>query len=170
MHIPTESLHPIAQQAMSPAVLTFDNLSSAPPAAPVALRTNDPTAVAQQAELQRIACRSFHVSGARVDVQRVLFGIVTWLAAERCDVVCMSKGGATFESRLAMSHGESVDLKLRVPGEREPLALKGEVRSCKRSRYGGYRISVQFAAYGASSGRNPRSALVALRAIEAKHV
>jgi hypothetical protein len=156
--------------AIHPVVLTMD---TAPSDAPAVLRAaavaHDPIAVAQDAALQRIACRSFHVSGAQLDVQRVLFGVVPWLKAERCDVENVSKGGASFECRFAMVPGESVELSLRVPGERGALAIKGEVTWCKRARYGGYRVGARFAPYGAAHGRNPREVLEALRALEAKH-
>src|SRR5687768_18498014 len=107
MHISSESLRPIDRSALHPVLLTLDNTTSDAPAAPsVAPLTSrvahDPIAQAQQAALQRIACRSFHVSGAQVDVQRVLFGIVPWLKAERCDVENVSKGGVTFECRYSM--------------------------------------------------------------------
>jgi hypothetical protein len=137
--------------------------------APLAPVAHDPIAQAQAAALRRIACRSFHVSGAQVDVQRVLFGVVPWLKAERCDVENVSKGGVTFECRFGMVEGESVELQLRVPGEPEVITLKGQVRWSKRARYGGHRIGIQFAPFGATLGRNPRAALDALRAIEAKH-
>jgi len=171
MHLSTESLHPVTHPAMPPVLLTLDGtISDAPPPVASALAPSAAhNPVAEAAALQRIACRSFQVSGAQADVQRVLFGLVPWLSAERCEVESISKGGLTFESRLAMSHGESVELKLRVPGQRAPLLIKGEVRWCKRARYGGHRVGVQFAAYGASAGRNSRSVLVALRALEAKH-
>ena len=160
MHTSSESLRPIDRSALHPALLTLDNTTSDAPAAPsVAPLTSgvahDPVA---QAARQRIACRSFYVSGAQVDVQRVLFGIVPWLKAERCDVENVSKGGVTFECRYAMTRGESVEVVLRVPGEREPLTLKGEVRWSKRARYGGHRIGIQFAPFG-RHGRNPRSVL-----------
>ena len=51
-----------------------------------------PAALVDSAALQRVACRSFQVNGAQVDVQRVLFGLVPWLATERCDVESISKG------------------------------------------------------------------------------
>jgi hypothetical protein len=168
MYMPTESLRPMPQPAINPVVLTLDTAPSAAPAAP-SRPAHDPVAVAQAAELQRIACRSFHVSGAQVDVQRVLFGLVPWLRAERCDVENVSKGGVSFESRLAMVPGESVELSLRVPGESGALSLKGEVTWCKRARYGGYRVGARFAPYGEAHGRNSRQALEALRALEAKH-
>jgi hypothetical protein len=170
MYMPTESLRPMQHQAaINPVVLTIDTAPSASPAAPSAAPAHDPVAVAQAAELQRIACRSFHVSGAQIDVQRVLFGLVPWLKAERCDVENVSKGGVSFECRLAMVPGESIEVSLRVPGERGPIALKGEVTWCKRARYGGYRVGARFAPYGESQGRNSRAALAALRALEAKH-
>jgi len=175
MHISSESLRPIDRSALHPALLTLDDTTSdAPPAtqleAPLTGRVaHDPVAQAAHAAQQRIACRSFHVSGAQVDVQRVLFGIVPWLKAERCEVENVSKGGVTFECRYAMVRGESVEVVLRVPGEREPLTLKGEVRWSKRARYGGHRIGIQFAPFGSTVGRNPRSVLQALRAIESKH-
>lgn len=173
MQISTESLRPNHSQAMSPALISFENTESgAPPAAALAQAltpvAHDPIAEAAAA-LQRIACRSFHVSGAQVDVQRVLFGVVPWLKAERCDVENVSKGGVTFECRFAMVEGESVELQLRVPGERDAITLKGHVRWSKRARYGGHRIGIQFAPFGSSLGRNPRAALDALRSIEAKH-
>lgn len=168
MQLSNESLHPVTRTELGHAVLNFEGASIAP--SPATSPAHDPVAQARaSASIQRVACRSFHVSGAQVDVQRVLFGILPWLSAERCDVENVSKGGVSFESRLLMHRGESVELKLRVPGEREPVSLKGEVRWCKRARYGGYRVGVQFAPYGSSARRNPRSALQALRAIEAKH-
>jgi hypothetical protein len=174
MQISTESLRPNHSQAMSPALISFENADShTPPAASLAQAqtigvAHDPIAQAA-AELRRIACRSFHVSGAQVDVQRVLFGVVPWLKAERCDVENLSKGGITFECRFGMVEGESVELQLSVPGERQVITLKGTVRWSKRARYGGHRIGIQFAPFGASNGRNPRAVLDALRAIEAKH-
>ena len=165
----SESLRPMQSQAMSPALISFDNTDSdALPAARRAPVAHDPVAHAAAA-LRRIACQSFHVAGAQVDVQRVLFGVVPWLKAERCDVENMSKGGVTFECRFGMAEGESVELQLRVPGECDAITLKGQVRWSKRARYGGYRIGIQFAPFGASVGRNPRAVLDALRAIEAKH-
>lgn len=170
MYMPTESLHPMTQAAINPVVLTLDTApSDAPAAAPAAALANDPIAVAQADALQRIACRSFHVSGAQVDVQRVLFGIVPWLKAERCEVENVSKGGVAFESRMAMVAGETIELSLRVPGERGAIAIKGEVTWCKRARYGGYRVGARFAPYGEAHGRNPREVLETLRALEAKH-
>lgn len=170
MYMPTESLRPMTQAAINAVVLTMDMSPSDAPAAPSAAAVaHDPIAVAQEAALQRIACRSFHVTGAQVDVQRVLFGIVPWLKAERCEVENVSKGGVSFESRMAMVAGESIELSLRVPGERGAIAVKGEVTWCKRARYGGYRVGARFAPYGESSGRNPREVLEALRALEAKH-
>lgn len=169
MQMHNDSLHPMTDQAMSPVVLSLDTAPSSSPAAPsIAPAANDPIAVAHAA-LQRIACRSFHISGAQVDVQRVLFGLLPWLSAERCEVENVSKGGVSFECRFAMAAGESVELQLRVPGERGPIALKAEVSWCKRTRYGGYRIGARFAPYGESAGRNSRAALAALRALEAKH-
>jgi hypothetical protein len=170
MYMPTESLRPMTQVAINPVVLTMDTAPSDAPAAPSAVAlAHDPIAVAQADALQRIACRSFHVSGAQVDVQRVLFGIVPWLKAERCDVENVSKGGVAFESRMAMVAGETIELSLRVPGEHGPIAIKGEVTWCKRARYGGYRVGARFAPYGEANGRNPRQVLEALRALEAKH-
>src|SRR5690349_4714483 len=127
MHISSESLHPMTQPAISPVVLLDDSSSAAPAALPVA---HDPVA---HATLQRIACRSFHISGAQLDVQRVLFGLLPWLSAERCDVENVSKGGVAFECRFAMVAGETLELQLRVPGERGPIALKAEVTWCKRA-------------------------------------
>jgi hypothetical protein len=173
MQISSESLRPNQSQMMSPGLIAFENTDSASPVAarlvraPLAPAAHDP--IAQAAALQRIACRSFHVSGAQIDVQRVLFGIVPWLKAERCDVENVSKGGVTFECRFGMVEGESVELQLRVPGEPEVITLKGQVRWSKRARFGGHRIGIQFAPFGAALNRNPRAALDALRAIEAKH-
>jgi hypothetical protein len=170
MHLSSESLHPINQPAVSPVVLlTDDSPSDAPSAlapAAVANVAHDPVA---HAAVQRIACRSFHVPGAQIDVQRVLFGILPWLSAERCEVENVSKGGVAFECRFSMMAGESIELQLRVPGERGPIALKGEVTWCKRARYGGYRIGARFAPYGEKQRSNPRTALAALRTLEAKH-
>jgi hypothetical protein len=118
---------------------------------------------------RRVWGRSFHVAGAQIDVQRVHFGLVPWLKAERCDVENLSKGCVSIECRFAMVPGESTELSLRVPGEHGPIALKGEVTWCKRARYGGYRVGARFAPYGESHGRNSRASLAALRALEAKH-
>jgi len=172
MHLSSESLRPINQPALHPVVLiTDDSPSEAPSAlatAAVAPVAHDPVAHARAA-MQRIACRSFHVPGAQVDVTRVLFGILPWLSAERCDVENVSKGGVAFECRFAMLAGESLELQLRVPGEPGPITLKGEVTWCKRARYGGYRIGARFAPYGEAQRSNPRAALTALRTLEAKH-
>lgn len=172
MHVSSESLRPTHQSALNPvAILTDDSSSEAPAAlatANVARVAHDPLAHAHAA-VQRIACRSFHVPGAQVDVTRVLFGIVPWLSAERCDVENVSKGGVAFECRFAMLAGESIALQLRVPGESGPITLKGEVTWCKRARYGGYRIGARFAPYGETQRSNPRAALAALRTLEAKH-
>ena len=172
MHMSTESLRPMNQPVLHPVVLITDDSPSDAPAAIASAAhaplAHDPIAVAQDA-VQRIACRSFHVAGAQVDVQRVLFGLLPWLSAERCDVENVSKGGVAFECRLPMMAGEKIEIKLRVPGERGPIALKGEITWCKRARYGGYRVGARFAQYGEGVGSNPRSALAALRALEAKH-
>lgn len=171
MHL-SESLRPINQPALNPVVLlTADSPSEAPNAlatAAIAGVAHDPIAHAHAA-MQRIACRSFHVPGAQVDVTRVLFGILPWLSAERCDVENVSKGGVAFECRFSMLAGESLELQLRVPGERGPITLKGEVTWCKRARYGGYRIGARFAPYGETQRSNPRAALATLRTLEAKH-
>lgn len=169
MYMPTESLRPMHQAAINPVVLTIDSAPSDAPAAPSISPAPAHDPIAEAAALQRIACRSFHVSGAQVDVQRVLFGIVPWLKAERCEVENVSKGGVSFECRFAMVPGEAIELSLRVPGERAPIALKGEVTWCKRDRGGEYRIGARFAPYGESHGRNPRAALDAIRSLEAKH-
>jgi hypothetical protein len=167
MYMSTESLRPNNQPALNPVVLLTDVSSEAPAAPAKAPTAHDP--VAHAAAVQRIACRSFHVPGAQVDVQRVLFGILPWMSAERCDVENVSKGGVAFECRFAIAAGESIELQLRVPGERGPITLKGEVTWCKRARYGGYRVGARFAQYGESQRSNPRTALVALRTLEAKH-
>jgi len=170
MHISSESLHPINQPAINPVVLlTDDSPSDAPAAFAPAAVANVAHAPVAQAAVQRIACRSFHVPGAQLDVQRVLFGILPWLSAERCEVENVSKGGVAFECRFSMLAGESVELQLRVPGERGPIVLKGEVTWCKRARYGGYRVGARFAPYGETQRSNPRAALAALRMLEAKH-
>lgn len=178
MHPTTESLRPLARSAPHPVALTLDATADALSVtahptpvvpAPAAPARELPVRGARARALQRAACRWFHVAGAQVDVQRVLFGVLPWFRSERCDVEDLSKGGVIFECRFPMVPRESIDLELRVPGERGPLALKGAVRWCKRARYGGYRIGVQLAPYGAGPDQNPRSALDALRAIEAKH-
>jgi hypothetical protein len=173
MHLSSESLRPINQPANQAALNTVvlladESQSEAPAAHATTAVAHDPIAQAARA-VQRIACRSFHVPGAQVDVTRVLFGILPWLSAERCDVENVSKGGVAFECRMAMTAGESIELQLRVPGERGPITLKGEVTWCKRARYGGYRIGARFAPYGETQRSNPRAALAALRALEAKH-
>ena len=172
MHLSTESLRPMNQPALNPVVvITGDAPSDAPAALATSARAHaahDPIAVAQEA-VQRIACRSFHVAGAQVDVQRVLFGLLPWLSAERCDVENVSKGGVAFECRFPMVPGEKIEIQLRVPGQRGPIAFKGEVSWSKRARDGGYRIGARFAQYGEGHGSNPRSTLAALRALEAKH-
>jgi hypothetical protein len=173
MHLQVESLRPVH---VSPVALRFDASPSEPVAVQQALALQpvvehqQPVALpVDRRELPRVKCRSFFVAGAELDLQRVLFGILPWMSAERCGVDNLSKGGVGFECRFALAVGETVHLSLRVPGQREPIELKGEVRWCKRARYGGYRAGVRFAAFGESSGLNPRSALEALRTIEKSH-
>lgn len=172
MQLQVNSLRP--QLPVSPAVVTFDAMPSEPVAVPVAERmpsiAPETRAVPQERRaLPRIKCRTFFVAGAELDLQRVLFGILPWMTATRCGVDNLSKGGVGFECRFALQEGETVHMSLRVPGQREVIELKGQVRWCKRARYGGYRVGVKFAAFGESSGLNPRSALEALRSIEKSH-
>jgi hypothetical protein len=171
MHLQVQSLRP--QHQVPPVALRFDATPSEPvepvQVVPVPVAPAVETRASQPGELPRVKCRSFFVAGAELDLQRVLFGILPWMTAERCGVDNLSKGGVAFECRFALAVGESVNLSLRVPGQREPIELKGEVRWCKRARYGGYRAGVRFAPFGESSGLNPRSALQALRAIEKAH-
>lgn len=140
--------------------------------APVELLNADAPAVAprttERRSLERIPCRTFRIGGAELDVSRVLFGLLPWMTATSCDVENISKGGIGFECRFALTPGETLHMKLWVPGEAEAITLKGEVRWCKRARYGtGHRVGVQFAPFGSSGHMNPRRALDALRSLEA---
>jgi hypothetical protein len=129
------------------------------------------TRTGERRALERVACRSFRVAGAEVDIQRVLFGLLPWMKVSSCDVDNVSKGGMAFECRFGLAPGETLEMQLWVPGFAEPIALKGEVRWCKRARYGtGHRVGVQFAPFGSSASMNTRAALTALRALESNHL
>jgi Tfp pilus assembly protein PilZ len=117
-----------------------------------------------------VPCRSFRVSGAEIDVTRMFLGLVAWSSADGCDVVNLSKGGLCFESSRAFAIGEQLELMLWIPDRREPIALKGNVRWCKTTAYGGTTVGVQFATFGTKRGHNAVEALEVLRELEANHV
>jgi len=116
---------------------------------------------------ERRSCERFPVSGGTVD----------WEAdtnpgqlASECHIGDLSRGGVRLLTTGPASKGTRVGVTLRIPGEPEPLHLRGTVVWTQVSSGQLHDMAVAFAPYTSTPGDNDTAALDRLVAIEARCV
>jgi hypothetical protein len=114
---------------------------------------------------ERRSCERFPVEGGTVD----------WEAdthpgqlASECAIGDLSRGGVRLLTTGAPSKGTVVGVTLHVPGEPEPLRLRGTVVRTQVSSGQLHDMAVAFAPYTSMAGDNDTAALDRLVVIEAR--
>jgi hypothetical protein len=114
---------------------------------------------------ERRSCERFPVPGATVDWESETD---PGQVATECLMGDLSRGGVRFLTAAPARAGTLVHVTLHVPGEPEPLRLRGSVAWNLVSSGQIYNLAVAFAPYTPGTGANDPAALERLVAIEAR--
>jgi len=119
----------------------------------------------------RVQCKEFEVAGAMAKVlPSAILGWIFRMRSATCEVINLSKGGMAIETPMKLGRGRHVVVQLQVPDSTETLTVSGTVRWEKQPAHVPYcTMGIQFDAFSSREGCNPRAALDALRAIEARY-
>lgn len=127
--------------------------------------------------LEKRVCRRFKVPGATLSYRlketaseaKKEEETEKW-DEEFCPVLNLSCGGIKFRCKKPLMINSKILVRVSVPGEKTPLALKGEVRwlSTEENRED-CQVGVQFSPYGEKEFQNYPGLMVKLLALEQKY-
>jgi Tfp pilus assembly protein PilZ len=118
-------------------------------------------------------CMRFNIPGTTLFYKKVpLFWGKKRYSDDYFPVLDMSRGGLKFLCNDRMGPGESVVVKLNIPGTDEQLEIKAIVRWISRNREESYRYQtgVSFNSYGTGKKDNPVDILSLLKTLESDHI
>jgi hypothetical protein len=113
--------------------------------------------------MERRSCERFTVPGATIDW---VSEADAELSGTECPLADLSRGGMRFMAARPPREGTSLRLVLKVPGEAEPLVLRGSVAWSLVSSGQLHQVAVAFSPYGA--GGNDASVLKRIVGIETR--
>jgi hypothetical protein len=114
-------------------------------------------------------CKRFNIPGATLFYKKVpLFWGKKRYPDDYFPVLDISRGGLKFLCNDRISPGESVILKLNIPGIEAQPEIRAIVRWISRNREESYRYQtgVSFNSYGTGEKENPADLLSLLKALE----
>lgn len=118
-------------------------------------------------------CKRFNIPGTTLFYKKVpLFWGKRRYSDDYFPVLDMSRGGLKFLCNDRMGPGESVIVKLTIPGADEQVEIKAVVRWISRNREESYRYQtgVSFNSYGSGKKDNSLSILSLLKTLESEHI
>jgi hypothetical protein len=122
-----------------------------------------------EGKLEKRACGRFRIPGATVRTKRVrsLFRKERY-GSDSCPLLDLSRGGVRFLTSERLKLDTPIILQIFVPGEDEPLVLRGHVRwfTTHNDPVLRYQFGVQLAPYGDKADYNPQAALDRVIALE----
>jgi len=123
--------------------------------------------------IERRACARFEIPGATVSYKKIaIFKSKKEFDEEYLPVVNINRGGVLFLNQNRLSVNSKIDLKLSIPEESHPLALKGRVRwaALNVGMSYKYQVGVQFDPYGEGKGENSPDVLKKIITLEKKYL
>ena len=123
-------------------------------------------------EIEKRTCVRFELPGSTLSYKLDKDSFLQHVYSEEfCPVCNISRGGIHFLSKIIPKINSDIKLKIAIPGELVPMAIKGKVRWV--GKYGGAnyssQIGVQFNPYGDENpGQNYPGILVKIIALEQK--
>jgi Tfp pilus assembly protein PilZ len=118
-------------------------------------------------------CKRFNIPGTTLFYKKVpLFWGKKRYSDDYFPVLDLSRGGLKFLCNDRMGPGESVIVKLNIPGTDEQVEIKAIVRWISRNREESYRYQtgVSFNSYGTGKKDNPVNILSLLKALESDYI
>ena len=113
--------------------------------------------------MDRRKCDRFAVPDASVDWTAE--GEVGW-GGTGCPLRDLARGGARFLSECPPPRGTFLRLRIRLPGERDPIEARGRVEWSLVSHGRVHHVGIEFAPYGRGPGANDPAVLDRILALE----
>jgi Tfp pilus assembly protein PilZ len=121
--------------------------------------------------IERRACERFEIFGATASYRGEGVFASKDFSVDSFPVIDLSLGGLRLLTDEYFKIDKRVSLKILIPGEEDPLLIRGTVRwvSINPEKSYKYQAGIQFNPYGKKKGENPPGILERLRAMEKRH-
>jgi Tfp pilus assembly protein PilZ len=120
----------------------------------------------------RRKCQRFNIPGTTLYYKKIpLFWGKKQYSEDYFPVLDISRGGLKFLCNDRIGPGESIVIKLNIPGSEAGVEIRAIVRWISRNREQSYRYQtgVSFNSYGTGKKDNPVDILSFLKALESAH-